>query len=304
MPSSRSLRAAVYAWLEEIRFRTGMTVLAGAVVILSAAAAAVIVAASGGPVKTPPVAGQAPLAVPPLPAYPSASAPAPRRRGQPARPARRVTTASPAASTGGSAAPRPAPGIPAHTPAIRLTAAPDPADAGQRVTYTVTISPAAARGTVTFADDGHTMTGCSSIITASGTARCRVSYPSTGTHSITAAYHPGTGPASAAAVIGETIANCGQPYQGCNLQNANLQNATLAGADLQGANLQNAILAGAILAGADLQGANLQNSILAGADLADANLQGANLGGITWSDTTCPDGTSSNNDSRTCQNNL
>ena len=275
MPSSRSPRAAVYAWLEEIRFRTGITVLAGAVVILGAALAAVIVAASGGPAKTPPVAGQAPLAVPPLPARPSAPAPAPGRPGQPVRPARRVTIASPAAATGGSAAPRPAPGVPARAAAVRLTAAPDPAGAGQRVTYTVTISPAATSGTVTFADDGHTITGCSSlVITASGTARCQVSYPSTGTHTITAAYYPGTGPAGPAAVIGETIANCGQPYQGCNLQNANLQNATLAAADLQGANLQNAVLAGADLAGADLQGANLQNARLAGANLAGANLQG------------------------------
>ena len=52
-----------------------------------------------------------------------------------------------------------------------------------------------------------------------------------------------------------------------------------------------------------LAGANLSYSDLTGADLAGADLAGANLG-VIWSDTTCPDGTNSNNDGDTCVNNL
>lgn len=35
-----------------------------------------------------------------------------------------------------------------------------------------------------------------------------------------------------------------------------------------------------------------------------ANLDGATLVGVTWNDTTCPDGTNSDNDGGTCVNNL
>jgi uncharacterized protein YjbI with pentapeptide repeats len=66
------------------------------------------------------------------------------------------------------------------------------------------------------------------------------------------------------------------------------------GTNLTDDNLQNADLAGVDLANADLTGA-----ILTGADLA-----GANLAGVLWSDTTCPDGTNSDNDGETCVNNL
>jgi uncharacterized protein YjbI with pentapeptide repeats len=36
------------------------------------------------------------------------------------------------------------------------------------------------------------------------------------------------------------------------------------------------------------------------ADLTGANLAGANIQKITWSNTTCPDGTNSNADGGTC----
>jgi len=44
-----------------------------------------------------------------------------------------------------------------------------------------------------------------------------------------------------------------------------------------------------------LAGANLT-----GADLTGAKLQGATLTGAVWSNTTCPDGTNSNDDGGTC----
>jgi uncharacterized protein YjbI with pentapeptide repeats len=73
----------------------------------------------------------------------------------------------------------------------------------------------------------------------------------------------------------------------CNLQNANLRDAYLEGADLRGANLKKANLEGAFLKSAKLNGANLVGAKLNGANLGNArlewtrlentNLSGANL---------------------------
>lgn len=62
-----------------------------------------------------------------------------------------------------------------------------------------------------------------------------------------------------------------------------------AAADLSGAKLVQANLSGADLSMVTLDGADLT-----GADLSGARLDGASLKGVTWSDTTCPDGTNSN----------
>ncbi len=61
------------------------------------------------------------------------------------------------------------------------------------------------------------------------------------------------------------------------------------------ANLVSADLAGANLTGADMAGADLYLGSLNGANLTNANLRGASLDvvdltGVTWSNTTCPDG--------------
>lgn len=63
------------------------------------------------------------------------------------------------------------------------------------------------------------------------------------------------------------------------------------------------------LSGADLSDANLQSADLRGADFSNANLEGAKLNdarlkGITWSHTTCPDGTDSDAHGRTCLGHL
>jgi uncharacterized protein YjbI with pentapeptide repeats len=91
---------------------------------------------------------------------------------------------------------------------------------------------------------------------------------------------------------------------GCNLSGFDLSYTILSGADLEGANLMNANLSGDVLSGADLQGANLMGANLSGADLSGANLKGANLNEVAWSNTTCPDGTNSNNDGGTCVGHL
>jgi hypothetical protein len=91
---------------------------------------------------------------------------------------------------------------------------------------------------------------------------------------------------------------------GCNLHGLDLSNAILAGADLSSgtdlsnANLNKANLSGANLSYANLSGANLNQADLTGVNLTGANLTGANLNkatvdGVIWSNTTCPDGTSS-----------
>jgi pentapeptide repeat protein len=103
-----------------------------------------------------------------------------------------------------------------------------------------------------------------------------------------------------------------------------LSQAPLAGAVLPGALLWYATLAGTDLSGADLRGAELRGARfgvdvfthaptdLSGADLTDANLSFAwayggvgSLGeptttGAVWSNTTCPDGTNSDDNAGTC----
>lgn len=122
----------------------------------------------------------------------------------------------------------------------------------------------------------------------------------------------------------------GMNLAGCDLSRANLLGANLTGADLTIANLTlaklnaafltNATLYDASLYGvnltlAKLDGADLTSANLTSADLTDANLTYANLTGaylngatttgaivtrVTWSFTTCPDGSLSNDDGGTC----
>jgi uncharacterized protein YjbI with pentapeptide repeats len=98
----------------------------------------------------------------------------------------------------------------------------------------------------------------------------------------------------------------GANLPGANLNGAILENAILTDANLAGANLNNANLIGAnlqyaTLTGANLHGANLQGADLTGAILTGANnSQGANLTNVTWSGTTCPDGTDSDSNGVTC----
>ena len=91
---------------------------------------------------------------------------------------------------------------------------------------------------------------------------------------------------------------------GISLGNANLRFAELAGADLSYADLNYANLNGADLRVADLSYTNMNNADLRYADLNGADLNGAWLNDIVWFDTTCPDGTNSDNNGNTCVNNL
>lgn len=101
----------------------------------------------------------------------------------------------------------------------------------------------------------------------------------------------------------------GYDLRGADLVSADLyagqlKGANLGGANLTGADLSNADLTNATLYGANLTGASLANTTLTGADLTGADLADSNLIGTTWSNTTCPDGSKSDNDGGTCANNL
>ena len=72
---------------------------------------------------------------------------------------------------------------------------------------------------------------------------------------------------------------------GANLTNAHLRYSLLDTVDLSGANLTNADLIGS-----NLEHVNLSNAELTNADLYD----------VIWIDTTCPDGTNSNDHGNTC----
>ncbi len=92
----------------------------------------------------------------------------------------------------------------------------------------------------------------------------------------------------------------GATLTGTNLSSADLSDADLLGADLSDGDLDGAALTHADLTGADATGADLTGAELTGADLLDVDLDGAILTLATWSDTTCPDGTDSDDDGATC----
>ena len=96
----------------------------------------------------------------------------------------------------------------------------------------------------------------------------------------------------------------GSNLTGANVSGANATNADLSKANATGANFSSSNLSGASLAGSNLTGANLSSVNLTGANLAGATTTGANLRGVTWSNTTCPDGANSSSHGNTCSGHL
>ena len=85
------------------------------------------------------------------------------------------------------------------------------------------------------------------------------------------------------------------------LSNANLSGCYLPNADFTGATVSNSTFSAAYLTGAIFTNATLTNVNFMGANLLGAKFGGATLKGTQWSNTTCPDGTNSNNNSKgTC----
>jgi uncharacterized protein YjbI with pentapeptide repeats len=81
---------------------------------------------------------------------------------------------------------------------------------------------------------------------------------------------------------------------GANLTGASLSGLDLSGDDLDGANLTSADLTGADLTGADLTDGELASANLTDASLDNATTTSADFTGVTWLNTTCPDGSNSN----------
>ncbi len=83
----------------------------------------------------------------------------------------------------------------------------DPSTVGQAVTYTATVSPAVATGTVEFREEGTPITGCTAEIISSGTATCTVTgYPKWSSYGITAAYSGDSSDlASASSMFTQTV---------------------------------------------------------------------------------------------------
>ncbi|HEX3488685.1 MAG TPA: pentapeptide repeat-containing protein [Streptosporangiaceae bacterium] len=81
---------------------------------------------------------------------------------------------------------------------------------------------------------------------------------------------------------------------GANLTGAELSDASLPSVDLTSANLSSADLTGAALTSGDLTDTNLTDANLTNASLDKATVISAVLTGVTWLNTTCPDGSNSN----------
>ena len=101
--------------------------------------------------------------------------------------------------------------------------------------------------------------------------------------------------------------------QYADLHAANLGCAILYDTNLTGADLSYAVVSHASciftwdevdLSHADLSYANLSNLHIEESDLSHADLSHADLTGVSWDDTICPDGTNSDDNGNTCENNL
>jgi hypothetical protein len=74
------------------------------------------------------------------------------------------------------------------TTAMTVSSSLNPSAVGETVTYTATVSPAVATGTVEFKQAGVTVSGCSSQPVSSGAATCTVAGLAAGGHWVTAVY--------------------------------------------------------------------------------------------------------------------
>ena len=112
-------------------------------------------------------------------------------------------------------------------------------------------------------------------------------------------------------------------FRGGNLSGANFSNNWLSSVDFESAILQNTIFTGSTLSGVDMRNSDLRGADLSfttlwyvslnNSDLRDANLLGAkqrtgtHLTGATWGNTTCSDGSNSDDndgDNFTCESNF
>jgi large repetitive protein len=90
--------------------------------------------------------------------------------------------------------------------AVVVSSGTNPATVGQAITYTATVNPATATGTIEFIDEGTLITGCGAQTIGSGAATCTTTYTEAGPHSITATYSGDSNDlASASSVWSQTV---------------------------------------------------------------------------------------------------
>ena len=113
---------------------------------------------------------------------------------------------------------------------------------------------------------------------------------------------------AAALRFGGYVAVASANLTDADLYAQDMRDSTLRYANLTGVRFAHANLTDSDLTGANLTDADLLSTVLAGANLTDADLTGAsmsaNLSGVEWSNTTCPDGSNSDDVGGTCENNL
>jgi hypothetical protein len=105
-------------------------------------------------------------------------------------------------------------------------------------------------------------------------------------------------------VVSAPNADCNPSHYPVSKGSANLKGANLSGCYLPNANLAAANATGANLSGAYLAGADLSSANLSQANLRGSVLTKANLSGVKWLQTTCPDGTLSNDNGGSCVGHL
>ncbi|HEY6786997.1 MAG TPA: pentapeptide repeat-containing protein, partial [Trebonia sp.] len=94
--------------------------------------------------------------------------------------------------------------------------------------------------------------------------------------------------------VGPYVNLRGVSLVGANLSKDDLASASITNADLASANLDDANLMNASLTGTNLTSANLDDTNLQGTDLDGDTTTGATTAGAFWWNTTCPDGSLSN----------
>ena len=91
---------------------------------------------------------------------------------------------------------------------------------------------------------------------------------------------------------------------GADFTNANFTNTVVSRCSAIGVNFTNVNFTGSGLSTSNFQNANFTNANLTNASLQDSNMDGTIRTGVIWSNTTCPDGTNSDDNGGTCEGHL
>ena len=115
------------------------------------------------------------------------------------------------------------------------------------------------------------------------------------------------------AVLRDAFMEVGQ-MDGVSLRNADMRNIHLidmdvwssdfTGSDMRGADFRRVIFVSTTLIEVDFEFSTFYDVYFRHSDLTGANLTAVSLADVTWNDTICPDGTNSDNNGNTCENNL